>query len=111
MSDELATAFNSIPNPVAIEIEYRLYYDSSGKPISMSSHNHPAGRYVVVTKDFYDRANYNCRVVSDKLQLDIGSQMRVQLKKSTSGVRVAVGHANIVVEDDYQDIEYYDRNN
>ena len=92
-------------------IEYRLYYDAKGNPISMSSHNHTDGQYVVITKQQYDSANYNCRVVGGKLQFDTVGQIRVQLVKSTTGVKVVKGYANLVVEDDYLDIEYYDRNN
>jgi hypothetical protein len=111
MSKELAEAFNNIEVMPAVHLEYRLYYDASGKPISMSSHNHPLGQYVTITKQHYDSANYNCRVVGGKLQFDTASQFRVQLAKSTTGVKVAAGYANLVVEDSYPHIEYYDRNN
>lgn len=109
MSKELAEAFNNIPPAQVIEIEYRLYYDAKGKPLTMSSHNHPDGDYIVITKQQYDYPNYNCRVVGGKLQFDLGDQFKVQLKKSTTGVPVVAGHPNLVVEEDYEDIEYYDR--
>ncbi len=112
MSKELAEAFNNIQPAPAIEIEYRLYYDAKGVPVSMSSHNHPSGRYVVITKQHYDSANYNCCVRKGKLQFDSGNQFRVQLAKSTTGVPVVNGYANLVVENnEYTDIEYYDRTN
>lgn len=111
MSKELAEAFNNISTPEPIKIEYRLYYNSKGNPISMSSHTHPDGQYVVITKQQYDSANYNCRVVDGKLQFDTASQFRVQLAKSSTGVKVVKGYAGLVVEDSYPDIEYYDRNN
>lgn len=103
MSEELYKTFNPI------QIEYRLYYDVKGKPVSMSSHNHPNGPYVVISKQQYDYPNYNCRVINGKLVFDTESQFHVQLRKSTAGVPVVKGHANLVVEEDYPDIEYYDR--
>jgi len=112
MSKELAEAFNNIQDIPPVELEYRLYYDSKGKPITMSSHMHPEGQYVVITKQHYDSANYNCRVVGGKLLFDLSSQFHLQLKKSNTGVPVVNGYANLVVEnDEYTDIEYYDRNN
>jgi hypothetical protein len=112
MSKELAEAFNNIQAIPVVELEYRLYYDTKGKPLTMSSHSHPDGQYVVITKQHYDSANYNCRVVKGKLLFDLGTQFHVQLKKSNSGVPVVKGYANLVVENnEYTDIEYYDRNN
>lgn len=110
MSKELAEAFNNIQPPAEVKLEYRLYYDREGKPISMSSHNHPVGDYILITKHQYDFPNYNCRVVKGQLTFDLGIQFRVQLKKSSTGVPVVKGYPNLVVEEDYSDIEYYDRN-
>lgn len=92
-------------------LEYRLYYDAKGKPISMSSHSHPDGNYVVLTREQYDLPNYNCRVINGTLVFDLADQFRVQLSKSTSGMQVVKGHASLVVETEYPEIEYYDRNN
>lgn len=103
MNDEL---YQNFPN---LELEYRLYYDAKGRPISMSSHAHPDGKYVVITRDQYDKPNYNCCVVNGKLTFDLGETFHVQLHKSTSGVAVVKGYASLVVEDDYPEIEYYDR--
>ena len=112
MSDELAQAFNEWVPPPPVEMEYRLYYDAKGVPICMSSHNHPDGEYIVITKQQYDSANYNCKVVKGKLTFDIANQFHIQLKKSEKGMPVVRGHANLVVENgEYEDIEYYDRNN
>ena len=112
MSKELAEAFNNIQAIPPVEIEYRLYYDAKGKPLAMSSHMHPDGEYVAITKQHYDSANYNCRVVKGKVVFDLANQFHVQLKKSVKGVPVVNGYANLVVENnEYSDIEYYDRNN
>jgi len=103
MNNELYQTFPKL------ELEYRLYYDATGKPISMSSHNHPDGKYIVITREQYDLPNYNCRVVRGKLQFDLENKFRVQLKKSTSGVPVVKGYAALVAEEEYPEIEYYDR--
>lgn len=112
MSDELAKAFSEIHFPPEVTIEYRLYYDAKGVPLRMSSHNHPDGEYIVITKEHYDSANYNCKVVGGKLTFDIANQFHIQLKKSEVGIPVVRGYANLIVENnEYEDIEYYGRNN
>ncbi len=103
MSDELYKTFPKL------ELEYRLYYDAKGKPISMSSHEHPDGSYIVITQEQYNNPNYNCRVVNSKLQFDTSDHFHVQLKKSTRGVAVVKGYAALVAETEYPEIEYYDR--
>ena len=111
MSEEFWAEFESLLKPVNTEkLEYRLYYDASSKPTHMSSHNHSDGNYVVITKEHYESLNYNCRVIDGALVFDNGDNFHIQLQKSTTGVRVVRNNANIVVEDDYTDIEYYDRN-
>lgn len=113
MSKELEQAIREFRAPPPIEIEYRLYYDKNGKPVSMSSHNHPDGEYIVISKDVYDRANYNYRVVNGKLEsLDTTTTFRVQLHKSRSGMPVVAGHASIPIEQNetYTTVEHYDRN-
>ena len=103
MSNELYQQFPKL------ELEYRLYYDTKGSPVSMSSHSHPEGNYVVITQEQYNNPNYNCRVVNGKLQFDLGESFHVQLRKSTSGVAVVKGYASLVVEEEYPEVEYYDR--
>jgi hypothetical protein len=112
MSDNLAKAFAEMVTPNDMILEYRLYHDNKGRPITMSSHNHPDGKYIVITKEIYDRANYNCLVVNGKLTFELHTRFHVQLKPSSSGVAVVKGHASLVIEkSNYKDIEYYDRNN
>ena len=109
MSKELAEAFNNIQPIPEVQIEYRLYHDANGKPVAMSSHNHPEGDYVVITKQHYDSVNYNCIVIKGRVVFDMANLVRVQLKKSNSGVAVVQGHASLVAEESYPEIEYYDR--
>ena len=112
MSKELEQAIREFRAPPPVEIEYRLYYDTNGKPTVMSSHDHPVGSYIVITKDIYDRANYNYRVVNGKLEsIDNTTTFRVQLHKSQSGMPVVAGHASLPIEhnETYNKIEYYDR--
>lgn len=114
MSKELEQAIREFKAPSPVILEYRLYYDANGKPISMSSHNHPDGNYIAISKDVYERANYNYRVINGKLEpLDQYTTFRIQLRKSTSGMPVVAGHASLPIEhnEEYNNIEYYDRNN
>jgi hypothetical protein len=105
MSDEL---YQQFPKQ---QLEYRLYYDNKGRPITMASHDYPKGDYVVLTKEQYDRPNYNVRVTNGTIVLDTADHFHIQLKRSNSGVAVVRGHASLVLENDhYEEIEHYDRN-
>ena len=105
MSDEL---YRQFPKQ---QIEYRLYYDSRGRPTAMASHDYPEGNYVVITQEQYERPNYNVRVTNGTIVFDTRDHFHVQLKRSDTGVAVVRGHASIVLENDhYEEIEYYDRN-
>lgn len=112
MSKELEQAIREFKAPDPVVIEYRLYYDSTGKPISMSSHDHPSGDYIVISKQVYDSCNYNYRVVNGKLEPFVSTTIRLQLHKSTTGMPVVAGHASIPIEktETYPNIEYYDTN-
>jgi hypothetical protein len=104
MSDEL---YQQFPEQ---QIEYRLYYDDSGHPVAMASHDYPQGRYVVITREQYDNPNYNVRVKNGAIVVDTSDHFHVQLHKSNTGVAVVRGHASIVLENDhYEEVEYYDR--
>lgn len=105
MSNELYKTFPKL------ELEYRLYYDTKGRPVTMASHDYPAGDYVVITQEQYERPNYNVRVTNGTIVFDTRDHFHVQLKRSNTGVAVVQGHASLVLENDhYEEIEYYDRN-
>jgi hypothetical protein len=107
--DEVKSLIKPIPQ---IELEYRIYYDEEGNITSCSMQNHLEGNYIVVTRDEYDRY-FQYRVINDKLlKIDSDAGYRVQLIKSTRGLKVVRGHAGLLIEDeDYTDIEYYARTN
>jgi|LakMenE01Jun11ns_1017448.scaffolds.fasta_scaffold9920678_2 hypothetical protein len=112
-TDEFLKAWNNlrpIPEP---EIEYRFYYDDTGRITTCSQTNHQEyGDYLVVTKHEYQHY-YQYYVENNKLKMiDINTGYRVQLKKSSSGYAVVKNHAGLIVEldEDYKDIEYYDNN-
>jgi hypothetical protein len=96
-----------IPEPV---IEYRFYYDDTGRITTCSQTNHQEyGDYLVVTEHEY-RHYYQYYIENDKLKMiDINTGYRVQLKKSDSGYAVVKNHAGLIIESDeeYKDIEYY----
>lgn len=95
--------------------EYRLYYNDDGTIIGLWESGHPEGNYVVLDDpDIYHRTNSNLlRVINGKLKvLDPRPINSRRLYKSTSGYRVVRGHAAIILNDeDYQDVEYYDKTN
>jgi len=106
MSDEL---YQQFPKQ---QLEYRLYYDTTGRPTVMASHDYPSGNdYIVITREQYEQPNYNVRVVNGRTVVDTRDHFHVQLKRSNTGVAVVRGHAGLVLENDhYEEVEYYDRN-
>jgi hypothetical protein len=101
-------AIETIPEPV---IEYRFYYDETGRIITCSQNNHQEyGEYLVVTENEY-KHYYQYYIENNKLKMiDINSGYRVQLKKSDSGYTVVKNHAGLIIKSDeeYQEVEYYD---
>ena len=96
-----------------VEIEYRVYYDDTGfiYRCSQLPQDHIEGNYLVVTREQYELPHHY-RVHNGRMvKLDNLALYRVQLRRSNSGYAVVQGHANLLIEDEeYKDIEYYDRN-
>ena len=99
-----------IPEP---EIEYRFYYDDTGRIATCSQTNHQEhGEYLVVTEYEY-KHYYQYYIENTKLKIiDINTGYRVQLKKSDAGYKVVKTHAGIILADNekYENVEYYDDN-
>lgn len=98
--------------PESVFIEYRLYYDENGSITACAMVQHPPGdNYIVVDRDVYD--NYMRYCVKDgkleKIKQD--SSTSNSLRKSTSGYKIVSGHAPLIIygDEDYTEIEYYDR--
>ena len=93
--------------------EYRLYYNELGEIISGSMIEHPeSGQYIIVTEEEYHNY-FSYRVVDQKIQLiEKNTESQAKLKKSTAGYAVVKNQASLVIEpgEEYQDIEYYKRN-
>jgi len=99
-----------IPEP---EIEYRFYYDDTGRITTCSQTNHQEhGEYLIVTEYEY-KHYYQYYIENTKLKIiDINIGYRVQLKKSDAGYKVVKTHAGIILADNekYENVEYYDDN-
>jgi hypothetical protein len=95
--------------------EYRLYYNDDGTIRGLWESDHPEGNYVVLDDpDIFHKTNTNLlRVVKGKLKIiDPRSTDVRQLYKSNTGYRVVKGHAAILLNnEDYIEVEYYDRKN
>jgi len=78
----------------------------------MASHDYPAGNYVVIDKETYDRAAYGTMRVKDNkiVTVEEANKYRVRLVKSRRGFAVARGNANLLLNknETYPDIEFYD---
>ena len=113
MSNEFWEDVESLIKPIPKQdIEYRVYYDEDGEIQLCTMTGDTPGNYIVVTRDEYV-SYFQYRVVKGKLiKIDNDARYRVQLTKSTQGFPVVRGHAGILIEDeDYTDIEYYERTN
>jgi len=113
-TDEFIKAIQAIELMPEPEIEYRFYYDDSGRITTCSQSNHQEnGEYLVVSEYEY-RHYYQYYIENGKLKMiDINPGYRVQLTRSNQGYRVVKNHAGIVLADDeeYKNVEYYDTNN
>lgn len=95
--------------------EYRLYYNEDGTIIGLWESGHPDGDNYIVLDDpgaFYSANTLLLRVHDKKLiLLDPRAPAKIRLQKSSSGFRVVRDHAALVLEQDeeYPEIEYYDR--
>lgn len=76
--------------------------------------DHPKTRdYVVVTYDEYTRYFDYCIVRGQLKKIDKAVLPTCQLKKSTTGTAVVLGHAALVLDstETYSNTEYYDQRN
>ena len=112
-TDEFIKAIQAIEFIPDLKIEYRFYYDETGRITACSQINHQEhGEYVVVTECEY-RQYYRYYIENGKLKMiDINTGYRVQLKSSTQGHRVVKNHAGIILasDEEYENVEYYDNN-
>lgn len=101
--------------PLVIK-EYRLYYNEDGSIIGLWESGYPEGNYVVLNDpDIFHRTNSNLlRVVKGELKVIDPTPKDVrQLYRSTTGQPVVQGHAAVALglDDEYLNIEFYDRKN
>jgi len=94
--------------------EFRLYYNEDGSIIGLWESDHPEGNYIVLddTGFFHTTNTAQLRVINGELKkLDFKIPLTSKLIKSTQGQRVVAGNAALVLypEEEYNNIEYYDR--
>jgi hypothetical protein len=64
---ELADLFNNIvANNRPAELEFRLYYDAEGNPVTYTSEDLP-GDYLVVDQDTYAQGRYDIRIIDEEI--------------------------------------------
>lgn len=96
-------------------IEYRLYYDKDGCVTMFCETDHPADtNYIVIDNPdvFFKNNTTLMRVINGTLKiLDAQPKHYMGLERSTTGQRVVKGMAALALttDEEYQDIEYYDR--
>lgn len=95
--------------------EHRLYYDEQGAITMYTQDSHPeSGNYVVIDNpDIFFKNNTSLlKVVNGELKILTGQPVHyLGLKKSSTGQRVVKGMAAVALtnQEDYQEVEYYDR--
>lgn len=104
--------YRALKPAVAVELEYRVYYNEDGEIYRCSMQQHEPGDYIVVSKEQYDLPHHYRVVKGQMVKIDTDARYRVQLCKSTDGFAVVAGHAGLLIEDeDYPNREYYARTN
>lgn len=119
--EELLKAFELVEeyNKTKPEVikEYRLYHNLDGSIIGLWENGFPLGDNYIVLDDpdvFHRNNTQLLKVVDKKLKIiDPKQALKVQLQKSTSGQPVVAGIASIALtaDEQYKDIEYYDKTN
>lgn len=109
----LFEAFAGLDDTPSQSVEYRLYYDNEGRPVTMSSSDFPVdGKYLVIDRETYDNADYTVRVKDSKIVKMHDSMYHYHALTTGPGFRVVKGHANILVDETYQgETETYDFKN
>ena len=94
--------------------EFRLYYDEEGQVTMYCETDHPADtNYIVIDNPdvFFKTNTGRLRVINGELKVIDTKLARTHLAKSTTGQPVVKGIASLALEpnEQYQNIEYYDR--
>lgn len=94
-------------------VEHRLYYNEDGCVTGLYSTDHPEGNYIIVeSPTVLDNCNtLLLRVIDEQLQTVSTKQKSYLLRRSNIGQPVVKGMAALALEhnEEYQNIEYYDR--
>jgi hypothetical protein len=100
MSDEqLISDFFSLITPIKPKIlEFRLYYDSTGKVISYTTEDLP-GDYIVITQDQYTEARPDVLVKDKKIIYTHLIKHVFKLEKNTDGVACSKYDVSIISTD------------
>jgi hypothetical protein len=94
--------------------EFRIYYDEEGQVTMYCETAHPPDtNYIVIDNPdvFFKTNTSRLRVINGELKIVDTRPTRTHLAKSCTGQPVVKGMAALALEpeEEYQDIEYYDR--
>jgi len=87
-----------------LQIEYRLYYNTDGKP-TMYTTEKPDGNYVVITREQYAICDWQVIVVDGEIKSTKNIKKIYKLQKSTTGIKTSKYDINILLEDN-DDVEH-----
>jgi hypothetical protein len=87
------------------ELEYRVYYDSSGNVVTYTTEDLP-GDYIVITREQYNLARHDAKVKDGKLHLVHLLNTVLKIAKTESGVwRTNAHDVSVVADEDDTDSE------
>ena len=112
--EEFLKAVNNILEVQVVE-EYRAYYDEDGWITGFTASGFPEGdNWIHIDRELYITHNWrDLKLVDGKIvHVPPTYYHYFPLTKSDKGVKVVKYHASVVVEphEEYNEVEYYDRN-
>lgn len=88
-------------------LEYRVYYDDTGKIITYTTEKLD-GNYLIITWQEYIECRFDAKIVNSKLVKQNIKKTIAKFTKSTSGTKCSSYDINILVDDNADDYIYWD---
>lgn len=93
-----------------MELEYRLYYDSVGRPVSYALATESAelsGEFIVITREQFARAAMNVVVRNGKVYDARALRTLAKFVPSDRGTRTSSYDISIIADDSTDDVVYW----
>lgn len=105
--EELQEILKNVKVVAPKPLEFRAYYDSEGKITTYTTEDLP-GDYIVITKDQYNLARHDARVVDGQLLFThIKLHCMKMTRNNNEGSRTSKYDISILADDDDPEYTYY----